>query len=65
MGGAGASLDGGDAGGVGDGGGGGGVGRMRFTTLSDTGLTVAASAVLSPSLSDPSSTCTRAASVTQ
>ena len=57
---------GGDGAAAGNGGGGGGVGRMRFTTRDDTGLTIAAgSAVLSPSLADPATTCTRAASVTQ
>ncbi|HTL36405.1 MAG TPA: hypothetical protein VL326_24905 [Kofleriaceae bacterium] len=65
SGGAAAIRNGGDGGAAGNGGGGGGVGRMRFTTRDDMGLTIAGVAVLSPSLTDTGTTCTRAASVTQ
>jgi hypothetical protein len=43
------------------GGGGGGIGRVRINTRADQGLAVGAGAVLSPSLTDPDTTCTRGA----
>ena len=59
-----AATVGGTMGGKG-GGGGGGLGRIRIHTRGDTGLTLGSSAVLSPSFTDPSTTCTRAAAALQ